>query len=266
MEKKQTTRIFRLADLPFMEIKTGAGTTYAVRKHSHDTLSIGFVEKGSSKIICQPHKFNLETHNATLIPPGNIHLCEPDDADKFIFRMVYICPDWLASTFELDAHKLQPQARALSKEDIVYKDTFFTPFNSGRDKMVEETRVIFFLAHLFFSVFSLEPATDKYLTEPETINRVTEFLDNNFSQEIQLDDLENLTGISKFSLLRRFKKRWHLTPHAYVINKRILMAKKMLKQNYSVADTAAACGFFDQSHFVKTFKNFVGINPAAYKS
>ncbi|MBU3953186.1 MAG: helix-turn-helix transcriptional regulator [Proteobacteria bacterium] len=56
-----------------------------------------------------------------------------------------------------------------------------------------------------------------------------------------------------------------MSPHAYLINQRINHAKQLLLEGRTVADSAAACGFFDQSHFVKTFRQYMGIAPINYK-
>jgi mannose-6-phosphate isomerase-like protein (cupin superfamily) len=87
------THILRHKDLPFMEIKSGADEAYSVRKHSHTELSFGFVEHGSSKILCQPLEFDLKVNDAILIPPEIIHLCQPRDANKFRFKMLFADPE-----------------------------------------------------------------------------------------------------------------------------------------------------------------------------
>ncbi len=267
MDKETDTRILRCSTLPFIEVKTGAGETYAVRRHSHDTLSFGFVEKGSSKIICQPLEFDLSVNQAILIPPETIHLCQPKDPEKFIFRMLYLDPAWVKATFGCKKNVFYPETITLSREDLRLKNLFFKGFeaNQIQDRMLEETNAIFFLEHLLFTTFILNVVADQSPPDKGTMDKVKNFLDKEFTRDIQLDDLETLTCMSKFSILRQFKKYWQLPPHAYVINKRILLAKKMLRKGSNVADTAVECGFFDQSHFVKTFKNFVGINPVDYK-
>ncbi len=201
----------RHGNLPFLEVKTGTDKAYSLRKHSHDTLSFGFIEKGSSRILCHALEFDLYLDQAILIPPDAVHLCEPMDPDKFRFRMLFVNPQWVDETYGLDP---APKAPPIHRK---------------------------------------------------TMERIKTYMDNHFTQDIQLNDLENLVETSKFSILRQFKKRFKLTPHAYLINKRINLAKSLLTKGHTVADTATECGFFDQSHFVKTFKNFVGINPAAYK-
>lgn len=255
----------RHGNLPFLEVKTGADKAYALRKHSHDTLSLGFVEKGSSKILCHSLEFDLSLNQAILIPVDAIHLCEPLDPDKFKFRMLFVSPRWLYETFGIEPGVFQAQTAFLSQEDLGRKTAFFKDFETGQGQFFDETNAIFFIARLLFSTFRMEPAKDSPPTPKKAMDQIKAYMDNHFTSDIQLTDLENLVEISKFSILRQFKKDFKLTPHAYLINKRINQAKNLLTKGQTVADTAVECGFFDQSHFVKTFKSFVGINPAAYK-
>ena len=79
-----------------------------------------------------------------------------------------------------------------------------------------------------------------------------------------MTDLAEACHLSRFTLVKQFRKTLGLTPHAYLINLRVNLAKQMLRQGSSVADTAVCCGFFDQSHFVKTFRNYTGLTPTQF--
>ncbi len=265
MDISENTRMSRHGNLPFLEVKTGTDKAYALRKHSHDTLSVGFIEKGSSRILCHALEFDLSLDQTILIPPNAVHLCEPMDPDKFRFRMLFVNPQWINETYGLDPTFFQAQTASLPQKEVGRKNDFFKEFETGQGRLPDETNSIFFIARLLFNIFCLDPAPKAPLIHRKTMERIKTYMDNHFTQDIQLIDLENLVEISKFSILRQFKKTFKLTPHAYLINKRINLAKSLLTKGHTVADTAVECGFFDQSHFVKTFKNFVGINPTAYK-
>ncbi len=262
--------MIRRPPLPFLAVKTGADKTYAVRRHFHDTLSIGFVEKGSSIIRCHPLEFSLGEGDVILIPPLTIHLCQPRDPMRFRFRMIYVCPKWLEKSLGTDSARLAPQTASLSRADRKDAAAFFTAVQDKADRLLDETHAIFFLDHILNTVFCRDDAPTGHdakkaiLPAPGRMDKVKRFLDDHFDRDIQLDDLADIAGTSKYAVLRQFKHQWQITPHAYVINRRILAAKTQLKAGHSVADTAAACGFFDQSHFIKTFKNFTGIRPADF--
>ena len=260
------TAIKRNSCLPFIEIKEGQGTRFSIRKHSHEELSIGFVENGSSRITCESLKFELNVNHAILLPPGAIHLCTPEDENSFKFLMVYINLEWFFSVFGFHAALLTPESMALDKDQVMGKTHFFEQFMALDDPLTAESEASLFIGRLIFDVFKMsapEPAPDKEHTE---INIVKDFLDRHYGEPIQLDQLALLYGKSKFSLLREFKKSFQMTPHAYLLNKRINEAKQMLLKDKSIARTAVDCGFFDQSHFIKTFRQYVGMNPADYKS
>ena len=248
-----------------MEIKSGAEKAYSVRKHSHTELSFGFVEQGSSKILCHPLEFDLGVNDAILIPPEIIHLCQPRNAKKFQFKMLFADPEWIQNTFDLDTCAIKPQKASLNPKEIKLKTQFFSDFTSDQDPLQRESHAILFFARLLFDIFHLTPVKEESIQQAENILLLKHYIDQHFTEEIQLGDLETICHQSKFSILRNFNKAYCLTPHAYILNKRINLAKSLLLKNHTVADTAAICGFFDQSHLVKTFKIYVGINPIDYK-
>ena len=56
-----------------------------------------------------------------------------------------------------------------------------------------------------------------------------------------------------------------MTPHAYLLNIKINKAKELLKQGYTIVDTALECGFTDQSHFHRNFLKIVATTPKEYQ-
>lgn len=95
---------------------------------------------------------------------------------------------------------------------------------------------------------------------------VLEFIEAYLETDIRLEDLARIAGISTFHFCRLFKQTMHITPHQYVIRRRIERAKQLLKQsNLRIVDIALACGFASQSHFSRHFRRVVGISPKAFR-
>lgn len=259
------TRMVRQPAVPFIAVKIGADKTYAVRRHSHDTLSVGIVEQGSSTILCEPLEFSLSPGTAVLIPPGTIHLCQPDDPERFRFKMIYIDPAWLDTALGISPATLVPATSRLDKKTLDNIRAFLEGFSTG-DAFLDETHALEFVGDLLtrhFNITWVEKGPD---LPDDRMDRVKAVLDQGFSDDIQLDDLTDLAGMSKYTLVRQFKARYQITPHAYVVNQRINLAKDLLRKGTSVAQTAVTCGFFDQSHFIKAFKHFTGIRPTDYSA
>jgi AraC-like DNA-binding protein len=82
--------------------------------------------------------------------------------------------------------------------------------------------------------------------------------------DVMLNDLSELTGWSKYHLLRSFTKQKGITPNSYLETIRINQAKKLLEQGVRPIDAAIQTRFSDQSHMTKFFKRQVGLTPKQY--
>ncbi|UKS28509.1 response regulator [Paenibacillus sp. HWE-109] len=93
------------------------------------------------------------------------------------------------------------------------------------------------------------------------------YMDDRLSQELSLDEVAKMAGLTPtyFSLL--FKKMTNQTFVQYRINKRMAMAKELLGvPHLKIVDIADEVGYDDYSHFTKTFKKVVGISPSEFRS
>lgn len=90
------------------------------------------------------------------------------------------------------------------------------------------------------------------------------YIDTNFDKEINLDLLAELQFVSKFHLIRVFKRYYGITPRQYLINTRIENAKKRLKSGESVSDTCYYVGFGSINSFSNLFKAKTGMSPSNY--
>jgi len=101
---------------------------------------------------------------------------------------------------------------------------------------------------------------------PWQLKRVTEFINANLAETLQLSDLAALSGLSPSHFGRAFKGSTGLPPHRWHLNRRIEQARAMLADaGASLADVACATGFADQSHFTRVFSRTVGTSPGAWR-
>ena len=71
-------------------------------------------------------------------------------------------------------------------------------------------------------------------------------------------------GLSRFQFLRGFARDTGLPPHAYLIQRRLSLARHLIAQGTALADAAAGAGFADQSHMTRAFVRAFGVTPAQY--
>lgn len=80
-----------------------------------------------------------------------------------------------------------------------------------------------------------------------------------------LDELAELAFMSKYHLLREFKREVGLTPHQFQIQNRVRKAQRLLESSVGPAEAALSAGFCDQSHLARCFAKIVGLTPGEYQ-
>jgi AraC family transcriptional regulator len=96
--------------------------------------------------------------------------------------------------------------------------------------------------------------------------RAHAFVVQHLGEPISLADIAAAACISRFHFARMFRARTGYSPMAYVMRLRLERAREMLaREDHCIADTAAALGFYDQSHFTRTFRRAHGVPPRVFQ-
>ena len=99
----------------------------------------------------------------------------------------------------------------------------------------------------------------------ETIIKVRTYIDNHYDQQLNLDDVSRAQFVSKYHMLRLFKRYYGMTPRQYLIDKRIEKSKEHLMQGMSVTEVCFAVGFESLGSFSTLFKVKTGKSPSEYQ-
>jgi AraC-like DNA-binding protein len=106
----------------------------------------------------------------------------------------------------------------------------------------------------------------KISTKIEILKRLFQgknFIDDNFKEKIDVKDIARISCLSEFHFFRSFKEAFGISPHNYLIKKRLNEAQKLLQNdNSSIGETAFICGFADIHSFSKSFKKHFGQSPS----
>lgn len=124
------------------------------------------------------------------------------------------------------------------------------------------------LATHFVNHYSLEPSQDAWVSygssEHQRLATVLDYIEAHLTENISLADLAIHTGLSKFHFSRLFKQTIGISPHKYLIKRRIEQATQGLKQGQAISQVAHQFGFSDQSHFTRAFKQVQGCTPRQF--
>ena len=115
-----------------------------------------------------------------------------------------------------------------------------------------------------YSTRSPSPLDHLHPVERQRLASVIDYIEAHLTTDFSLSDLALEAGLSKFHFARLFKQVMGLTPHQYVLQRRVERASHCLKQGQAIAQVAYRFGFSDQSHFTRVFKQFKGVTPKAF--
>jgi AraC-like DNA-binding protein len=127
------------------------------------------------------------------------------------------------------------------------------------------------VTQLLFEInYQLESADKARIPMPLSIHhrreRVEAYIDRNLSKDISLADLAQTAGLSISAFLRNFRAYYGVTPHRYIIQRRILLARRLVSQSrLSMTEIALEAGFSNPSHFSTVFRHETGMTPVDYR-
>jgi AraC family transcriptional regulator len=97
-------------------------------------------------------------------------------------------------------------------------------------------------------------------------NRVLAYIEDNLADRIQVNDLARQAGLSHAHLMRSFKVRFGVTIRIYITCRRLVTAQhQMMMTNEPLCEIALRCGMYDQAHFSRVFRRFVGLSPSRWR-
>lgn len=123
-----------------------------------------------------------------------------------------------------------------------------------------------FAAHLLRRYARWEPqgtSSDEHLSSVN-MRQVTDYIHDHLSEPLTLPALAELVGLSPYYFARRFKQTTGLSPHQYILARRIEQAKYLLLRGEPLAQITDRLGFADQSHLSRSFKRVAGLSPQAF--
>ncbi|MBK1837174.1 AraC family transcriptional regulator [Azospirillum sp. YIM B02556] len=258
-------RFWRDSSLPHLEarsIEDGHGVCYGW--HSHPTFSIGLVTGGISEFRIGSDCHRISGGTVVLMNPDEAHACNPLGGRPWSYRMLYADAGWLAAVE--GEERFRPLAPSVSR-DLEVADRLgrlfgllFDPVPDGTAK--DEAARSFFTG--LCEALGGGAAGGPDGGEHAALDRAADFISAHCTQPLRLADIAAVSGLSTSYLVRSFKARYGLTPHAYQINRRIQFGKRELQRGRPIVEVALDAGFADQAHFQRAFKRHVAATPGQY--
>ncbi|HEY5754272.1 MAG TPA: AraC family transcriptional regulator [Steroidobacter sp.] len=237
-------------------------------RHTHDQYGIGMVDVGKHVSWSDRGQVEAGPRSFISVNPGEVHDGQAAGGCRRSWRILYFSPGEIAALCSdiRDGAQSELMFSAPVFEDRRLRPVFDAAFSHclGREEhgsVACETDVLGLIAGLL-NHSSARSTRDDSLTG--CIRRARQMIDDDPARPITLAWLASEAGLSKYRLLRSFSRELGLTPHAYILQRRIACAQRLIRGGRGLAEAALAAGFYDQSHLTRCFVRQLGVTPRGY--
>lgn len=251
--------------LPGVDALTLVTNTH-FRRHFHDQFGFGVMTFGGHKSWSGIGPVEAAPGDIIMVNPGETHDGSPVDGRTRGWRMVYLDPRLLPVHLEGELSGEPEVGRPVVRDPLVairFEHLFAALSAPQQDVLGAEESMVLALAGLLSRHGVSKPKPPRHRPY---VQRALDRLQSAPESPATLAELAALCGVSRFQLLRGFARATGLTPHAYLIQQRLLLARRLLAQGRSPAGAAAESGFADQAHLTRAFARHYGITPGRYRA
>ena len=254
----------------FAELNHSKNYFYNYSKHSHETFALSIIEEGEIEIeFHSQEKLYLHANKIVVFNPNQVHMTKSRVKDNLNYYTLHV--DFNYCKY-IQNNIFGKNDVFINVENIIDdKKLYLKLLNSFENIILEKENQSHNLSKLVDEI--IEKYTNlnsiKIVDEEENklLKNIEEYIISNIKNPITLQDIALNIGYNESYITRVFKKKYGLTPHAFLVNKRIEKARKKILNNkqISLAQLSNEVGFYDQSHFSKVFKRVFAISPNKYK-
>lgn len=236
--------------------------------HSHDSYELLIFLKGEADFVIEGAVYPLSPMDAIVTRPEEMHQIYPREGVGYE-RVILTVSDSFFADYDCNAYRSIFTDRKAATENILqmgekhreFLDTIKRLEGYIRQEKNHEAVIRSACIELLYGFNQLKPAETVVTPQSESIRRITEYINQNLSEELSLETLAERFYVSKYYLCRMFKKYTGMTLWQYITRKRILTAKALRRQGLSVGEAAFQAGFSDYSAFYKACVKETGLPP-----
>ncbi len=235
-------------------------------RHAHDAFGVGVLSVGAHRSWSGVGHVEACAGDVITVNPGEMHDGDPVAGRVRSLRMLYFDPGLVARALREDLPCDAEIARPVLNDPLLaerFGRLFACLTAPAPDTLHAEQSALRMLAHLL-ALYGRCPLS--LSDPPPAVARALQRLREAPELPIALADLAALSGVSRFQLLRGFARAVGTTPHAYQLQQRVRLARRLLAAGQRPAEAAAGAGFADQSHLTRAFRRQFGVTPARYRA
>ncbi|WP_430609994.1 AraC family transcriptional regulator [Enterococcus sp. DIV0876] len=245
--------------------------------HYHSFYEIHCTLQGTAIFFIDGGEFHLEAGTIILIPPNVLHRILHQTSDSFERSYIYINSNYLQalSTAQTDLTTCFQINGGLNSRILRIAPTLLESLlfplkdkldsNFGTDLVYQSFLIDFLITINKLAIEETEPLFLSHsINQNKDIVATIKYIDAHLSDDLSLNKVAKAIFLSPYVLSRLFKKETGVTFHTYVLKKRLLKSKEILRQTRRATDTFDRCGFKSYTHFLRCFKQEFNMTPKEF--
>jgi AraC-like DNA-binding protein len=246
------------------EVLHARHVAHAYPVHTHDVWTVLLVDQGAIHYELDRRPHGAEPSMVSILPPHVVHDGRPATADGYRKRVIYlemavVGESLIGSAVDRPALPDPGLRQAVSALDRA--------LGCVDDAFEAETR-LHLVAERIRRAVGGSSARGTERADRHTVDAAVDafraYLDAHLFEPVTIAAAAETLGIGPTHLARGFTSTFGIAPHAYVVSRRLEVARDRILAGQPLADVATDVGFFDQAHLTRRFKRFLGVTPGRF--
>lgn len=229
--------------------------------HRHDRYVVGITVQGMQEFTYRGGVRRAVPWEAFVLHPDERHDGRPGTEDAYSYRAIYLAPSLVADV-------LGSGSLPFIKTPVVRDEGLLRAIgdllSDGEDGDLGAVAHLCAVADALARLAGRPAQATVY--DPSAMDRVRDDIEAALRDGVTMAALEGTHGIDRYALARQFRRRFGVSPHRYLVLRRLDCAKAMISAGNALAETAASCGFADQSHMTRHFRKAFGLPPGRWRA
>ncbi len=231
--------------------------------HTHNVYELIYFIDGDATHVIEDRKYKLKKGDLILIRPFQYHFIQIDATTRYERYDILFDPEKHGVE---SANRIAPDVEIVNisgnsiLEDIFRKCDLY---HQSSDRDTFERILSHLLSELFYHITLFPHPFDKETaTLSPLISKALKYINENLCDITDIKEIANGLFVSQTYLFRIFQRELHQTPKKYIMEKRLLLAQKMLSAGEKASTACEKCGFGDYTTFYRNYTAFFGHSPS----
>lgn len=233
-------------------------TEFRYKKHAHEEYALGVTRRGIQQYLLDGSSQTSFKDGVMLFAPEQVHDGGAKNSEGIEYVMLYIKP-------KLFLELLETKEMLRFQSPIVYNPSIAKNILALAEAIFRDAEESLRSDLLLSLADSVSNADFQWYPKDSVFTaKAKKLIRGDLCHLLNLDDVSNSFGMSKFRFIRLFKANAGTSPYQYYLNSKIERARQIIEHDKDIYSAVTECGFVDLTHLNRHFKGMFGVTAREY--